>query len=162
MIYFLIIISFYLDGLCSMLFKTSLFFPLFTLVSLMLIYPYFKRYGNSFLKVCFLVGLLYDIVYTNMIFIHSFLFCILGYIVGFLYHMFNKNFWTLLFMNFIMIIIYQVLNFTLFLLSAKVQFSFQVLLNSIFYSILSNFLYIIILYGILRWLLKYKKIEIYH
>lgn len=162
MIYFLLIISFYLEGLCSILFKTSLFFPLFTLITLILVYPYFRKYGNSFLWTCFIIGFLYDIAYTNTIFVHAFLFFVLGYMTGLLYHFFDKNFWTLLFMNFVAIIGYQVLIFILFLLSGKVVFSLSLFLNSIFYSIISNVIYIVLLYGILLLLNKYKKIEISH
>ncbi len=162
MIYFLVVASFYLEGLCSVLFKTPLFFPLFTLVSLILIYPYFRKYDNSFLGTCLIMGILYDIAYTNMIFVHGFLFCILGYMVSLLYHFFDKNFWTLLLLNFIMITIYQIFNFVLFLLSRRITFSLSFFLNSVFYSVVSNLIYIIILYGILWMLNKYKKVEFYH
>lgn len=162
MIYFLIIFSFYLEGLCSMVFKSNLFLPLFSLLSLVLIYPYFRKYDNSFLKTCFVVGILYDIAYTNTIFVHAFLFCMLGYIISSLYHFFDKHFWTLLLMNFIVIISYQSFNFILFLLSRKITFSFLFFLNSIFYSVISNIIYVFILYGILSVLSKYKKIEFYH
>lgn len=162
MIYLLLIISFYLEGLCSMFFKTASFFPLFTLITLVFIYPYFRKYGNSFLKTCFIIGLLYDISYTNTVFVHAFLFCILGYVIDLLYHFFDKNFWMLLLMNFVVMIGYQILSFMLFLLSGRMSFSFSFFLNSIFNSITSNVIYIIILYGILWLLNKHKKIEFHH
>ena len=162
MIYILLIISFYLECLCSMLFRINFFLPLFPLVTLTLIYPYFRKYGNTFFKTCFLIGFLYDIAYTNTIFVHAFLFCLLGYIISLLYHFFDKNFWTLLLMNCIVMISYQIFNFILFLLSGKMIFSISLFLNSIFYSIISNVIYIIILYGLLWLLNKYKKIELYH
>ena len=61
MIYFLIIFSFYLEGLCSMLFKSNLFLPLFSLLSLVLIYPYFR-------KLVFYMILLIQIRFLYMLF----------------------------------------------------------------------------------------------
>lgn len=145
-----------------MLFKSSIFFPLFTLLSFVLTYPYFRKYGSSFFRTCLIIGVLYDIAYTDSIFVHAFLFCILGFFIPFLYHFFDKNFWTLLLMSLIVIIVYQMLHYGLFLLSGKVILSISIFTNSILYSVISNIIYVLILYGMLWLLRKYKLVEFYH
>lgn len=162
MISVFIIISFYLEGLCSMLFKTPFFFPLFTLLSLVLTYPCFRKYGSTFFKTCLIVGILYDVAYTDTILIHGFLFCVLGFFISLFYRLFDKNFWTILLFSFFIMGVYQIFYYVLFLLAGRVIFSFSMIFNSIVYSVMSNVLYVLILYGVLVLLHRYKRIEFYH
>ena len=83
MIILISIISFFLDGILShYILPNSLFLPLFTVVALVLIYPYFNNNNYRYFKYIALLGLLYDISYLDTLFLNFFIFIIIGFIVG--------------------------------------------------------------------------------
>jgi len=70
----LIFLSFLLEGFFTNLVSlNSIFIPLFTLTSLIMLYPFFDINNNShkYIIVAIVFGLLYDIVYTNSSFINT-------------------------------------------------------------------------------------------
>ena len=69
----ILLISFMLDSIVSNLVPLhSLFTPLFSLVSLIVVYPFFYGDKKKFLIYSGIYGFLYDIVYTNTIFVNTF------------------------------------------------------------------------------------------
>ena len=81
MIIFISLVSFFLDGVLSKYISpNSIFLPLFTIVSLVLIYPYFNNNNNRYFKYIAILGLLYDIAYMNMSFYNFFIFMLLVFI----------------------------------------------------------------------------------
>ena len=74
----IIIASLILDGLLSnflpfMVGNLSIFTPLFTVVSIIIIYPFFrKREKNKYLITLAMTGLIYDLLYTNLLLFLSF------------------------------------------------------------------------------------------
>ena len=68
MIVLIAMVSFFLDGILSRyILQDSLFLPLFTIVSLIIIYPYFNNDNFRYFRFISIIGLLYDITYLMSI-----------------------------------------------------------------------------------------------
>ncbi len=161
MILIVLIISFILDSIISNFISlSSIFFPLFTLMSLIIIYPYFNSYKNKFYLTCFTIGMLYDLIYTDTIVIHAFLFLLIGFIITKLNLVLSNNYVNVAIMGIISIVIYRLIAYGLLLITASVNFNIMHLFKSIYSSLILNILYVSILYIItdrISYRLKIKK-----
>lgn len=157
----ILIISFLLESLVTKLFlSNSILTPLFTLTSLVVIFPYFK-YEKDYFKLCLILGFLYDIAYTNTLFVHCILFFIIGYITKILNYYISNNYINNSLMLIINIIIYRFLYYVIFTLSNNYTFSLNNLFKGIYSSLLINIIYISIVYYIIeKSLFKNKKYKI--
>jgi len=141
------IISFLLDGVIShFLSSNSLFLPLFTIVSLVLIFPYFRNNRYRYLKYIAILGLLYDIAYANTIFFHFFIFMILGIIIILWFYFLSNTWYTNLWITIIIIITYRILTYLFFVLFQNLSFSFMSLFEGIYRSLLLNSIYCLLVY----------------
>jgi len=147
MIVLLSIISFVLDGIISSYIPSnSLFIPLFTIVSLVLIFPYFNNNYYRYFKYIALIGLLYDIVYLNSFFYNFFIFIILGFLISFLTYLLSNNWYINSFITIITIIFYRTITYLYLVLFKTLEFSFSALLEGIYSSLLLNIIYFIVAY----------------
>lgn len=139
--------SFLLDGILShFIARNSLFLPLFTIVSLILIFPYFRNNRYRYLKYIAILGLLYDIAYANTIFFHFFIFMILGIIIILWFYFLSNTWYTNLGISFIVIIVYRLITYLFFVLFQNMTFSFPSLIKGISSSLLLNMIYCLIMY----------------
>ena len=161
MIPVVIILSFILDSIVSNLISlNSLFMPLLTLMSLIIIYPYFNGNIKKFLITCFITGIFYDLIYTDTIIIHGFLFVIVGFIISKLNLIFSNNYLNVMIMAIICIIVYRVIAYGLLLITANTSFSIMLLLKSIYHSLILNLIYVSLVYIItdrISFIFKIKK-----
>jgi len=134
--YFIIFISFILDYFFNRnINQNSLFFPLFTLLSLVITCSY---------KTSFLIGFIYDIIFTNTLFFNSFIFLVIMYIVKKLYMSFSYNYLTRIIIGIFAIILYRIICYLLFTLFMIVPFDILSLLKGIYSSLIVNFVYLLI------------------
>lgn len=108
---------------------------LFTLVSLI----YLKKDKYYLLK-CALLGLIYDLFFTDIIILHFSLFLLLGLFINFL----NKHIKNKIFISIIIITIYQILLFILFNI---LRYKYMSIIE--FIHIFKNYYRINILYSII-------------
>ncbi len=165
MIYLIIVLtfSFLLEGIFSnMVSMTSLLIPLFTIVALVNIYPYFRKYDSLFFQICIGCGFCYDIIYTNTVCIHAVLFLGLGYFISFGYHFLSVKIWNVTLILLLSIVGYRIMSFGLLTITGFIPFDVVRLRESLISSFFSNFIFGILLYGILHLFRKWKKIELYH
>ena len=145
--YIVIIVSFILDSIISnSISLSSLFMPLCTLMSLIIAYPYFRGDIRKFLITCFVTGVFYDLIYTDTIIIHGFLFLMVGYIITKLNLVMSNNYLNVAIMAIICIVFYRFILYGLLLITANVSFSWLLLLKSIYHSLLLNIIYIVLIY----------------
>ena len=79
----ILIISFILDGIFSnFLPSNSIFNSLFTLVSLIIVYPYFNGNRHDYYKYAFILGLAYDLIYTDTVIFYAFVFLSVSFIIS--------------------------------------------------------------------------------
>jgi len=142
-----LIISFILDNLISNFIPlNSVLVPLFTIMSLIIIYPYFTNHKNKYLLACFIVGICYDLIYTNTIVIHGFLFLLLGFIITRMNLLLANNFINVVIMGIILIVVYRSLTYGLILITANASFDLFNLFRSIYSSLIMNIFFVSIAY----------------
>ena len=142
----MILISFLLDGILSIyLYKLI---PLFTLTSIV-IASYYKK-ADSLIKYTVLIGILYDVVYTNTIILNSIIFFFLSLLLIKLNKKFNKNYFNILFINTIIITLYLVVTYIILVLFNYLNFNIIYMTISILKSLIINNIYISFLYLIMH------------
>ena len=160
MIYIIIIFSFLFESIMSNIVNmNSLFVPLFTLVSLSLVYPYFKKKYNNFIIVCGIVGLLYDIIFTNSLFINTISFILLSFLIIYNYKLFKYNILFSNLFNIILIACYRFISYILLVIIGYTKFNFYNLINGIYTSLIINIIYGVIIYIIIKKLAKILNIR---
>lgn len=150
MVMITIIVSFLLESIISnfVLIDSLLWLPLFTLVSLVIVVPYFNRKEANYLKLCAITGLFYDIVFTDTLCFNMLLFVLLGIVISKVMSIINFNFISIVFFIPIIIIFYRILSYLIICFSGFLIFDWVHLGESIYSSLLINILYGVILYFI--------------
>ena len=162
----ILVISFLLDGNLSnflpyMVGDLSLFTPMLTIVSFVVIYPFFTKTIRKYLTICFVTGLVYDFMYTNLLFYNAILFLGLGALVLLLYRYIRLNWLSLLLFISLAIIGYEVMNVIVILIFQLVPMTFYRFLYKISHSLLLNLIYGEVLYLIISLIpKKYKRLTI--
>lgn len=158
MIVLISMISFFLDGILSRyILPNSLFLPLFTIVSLVIIYPYFNNDNFRYFKFIAIIGLLYDIAYFNTLFYNFFIFIALGFIIGLINYLLSNNIYTNILMTVVSITAYRIITFLITIIF-KTSYSLSELLQSIYSSLILNIIYCLIIYVITEIYSKKNKI----
>ena len=152
-----IFISLILDGILSNIIpmNTNFLIPLFSLVAVILIYPFFKKNNNNYLIATSIIGFIYDIVYTDTIGLNLIIFLAMGILTKYFYSILNINIINCLINLFLLIIFYRITTFIILYLSGYLNWSFSLLFKSIYSSIILNIGYCLISYYVLDWL-SYK------
>ena len=91
------IVSFFLDGILSnflpyMVGDLSLFTPMLTIVSFVVVYPFFIKKTKWYFVSCFFIGIFYDFMYTNLLFYNAILFLGIGCITLLLERFVRRNY----------------------------------------------------------------------
>ena len=145
-IWLILVISFILDNIFSMLIPINSFLlPLFTLMSLVIIYPFFKDKGRKYLSACFFTGMAYDLIYTDTILIHAFIFLMIGLLIINLNRLLSSNHVSVMFIGLVVVIFYRVIMYLFLVISNTVSFDLLGLLASIYNSLIANTIYILLL-----------------
>ena len=145
-----VVISFLLEGVFSNFVSINGFFvPLFTLTSLIIIYP-FSLEKEKYYKYAFITGLMYDLFYTDTIVFHAIIFCLIAYIVVKFNLVLSDNYINELIILILCILIYRTLTYSLLVLIGNLSFDIYDLLFSFIKSLSSNLIYGIILFFIIK------------
>lgn len=162
----IITLSLILDGILSNIFpytvnNLSLFTPLLTLISIYLIYPFYKKKENKYILTIFLTGIIYDLLYTNLIFYNAITFTIIGIISKYIYKHYEINYLNIIIQIILIVTIYESLNALIIIIFNLVPMSISRLFYKITHSLLLNIIYSELLLLIINILpSKYKKVNI--
>lgn len=140
----MIIISFLLDGLLS----NFLSFPLFTLTSL-IISSYYKQ-EETILKYSLIIGVIYDIIYTNTLILNALIFY---FIILFVLKIKQNNFKNMIIIYILSLLIYIIFTYFILVLFRYINFDIIYFLTAILKALIINIIYFLILYFI-----KHKKL----
>ena len=145
--YSILIFSLLVDGIISnflpyMVNDLSLFTPFFTLVSIIIVFPAFKKDIKKYLCVVTILGFLYDLFYTNLLFANAIYFLLIGLLVVLLNSKFELNWFT----NLIFIIILLCSYFLIYDLFIYIFNVVPLDIDAIIYQI-THYLLLNILYG---------------
>lgn len=153
----ILIVSFLLEGVISNFVSINGFMaPLFTLVSLIVIYPLFDDVSEYY-KYVFVTGLVYDLFYTDTIIFHAIIFCFMAFIITRMNLVLSDNYINFLIIMAICILIYRTFTYSLLVLVSSVSFSFIALILSILKSLIINLIYSAILFFVLKKVRKKSK-----
>ena len=162
----IIIVSLLLDGILSnflpyLYTNLSIFTPLFTLVSIFMIYPFFKKKEKTYFILIFIVGIIYDLFYTNLLFFNGVLFITIGLLIKYIYKTYEITPLRLILYIIILITSYEFLTSLVLLIYNVVEVTFYKVFYKIINSLLLNIIYGELIYSIIKIIPnKYKKISI--
>lgn len=162
----ILIISFILDGVLTNFLpygveNISLFTPLLTIVALVVIYNFFYHEEKNYYILSFIIGILYDLFYTNLLFLDGLLFLLIAFVITKIYKLVGFNYMWIALDILISIIIYECSFALVIVIFNLVPMSIYRLLYKIGHSIILNIIYGELLYFIIKLLpKKYKKVRI--
>lgn len=162
----IIAISLILDGILSnylpyLVNDLSLFTPLFTLVSISLLYPYYRKKEKYFYIMIFITGFVYDLFYTNLLFVNGLLFLLIAYISKLIYRNYEIDYLKLIIYIALVVVVYETTTVLIILVFNLVPVTLTKLLYKISHSLILNIIYGELIYFILNILpKKYKKISL--
>lgn len=140
-----LIISFLLDGILSNFIGiNSLFYPLFSLVSFIIIFPYFNN-EFDFYKSSFILGILYDLIYTDTFIFYGVVFLMISFIISKVSSIINDNCISLIIITIITITLFRSISYLFIVLTGNMPFSFDILFKSVYSSLIINIIYTLIL-----------------
>ena len=158
LVYIFSFISILLESALSIYLK-GIYLPLFSVVCLVLIYPFFNNDNKKFLMYASSFGLFYDIVMTDTLFLNFFVFFLVGIIIIFINEKVTNNFVIVVVMSAIAIFFYRLITMIILFLVGYMYFDFNVLFLSIKESLVSNLIYAFVCYLILDYISKRFKIN---
>lgn len=139
----------------------SLFTPLLSVISIFLIYPFFRKEEKKYLINVFIYGLIYDLFYTNLLFWNSCIFLIIGLLTIFIYKNYEISFLKIIIPIIVIITSYELLNASIIWIFHLVPITFTKVIYKITHTLLLNIIYAEIIYLLLKIIpKKYKKISI--
>lgn len=148
-IFIVTIFSFIFEYLVNLFSFNSIFVGLIIFTSMILLQPYFKKNKGLYFLYCFLVGFFYDFIYTGIYFMDAGLFLLIGVCVDFINEITPNNLILSLLELVVFICLYRILSFMFLYINDAIIFDLNILLKSIYSSILINVFYGFILYIIL-------------
>lgn len=145
----------YLEG------DLSLFTPMFTLISLFLIYPLLKKDLTKYFIIALVLGIIYDLFFTNLLFFNGLLFLGIAYIIHILYKYLEINFINIILEIIIIITIYELLTVLSIILFNLVPITLPKVIYKISHSLIINIIYAELIYLIINLLpKKYRRLSI--
>ena len=162
----IIVISLLFDGLLTnylpyLVNDISYFTPLFTVVSIFIIYPFYRKNNKKYFITIFLLGFIYDLFYTNLLFYNAVIFLIIGIISRFINKNFETSFLKLIIYTVIIVVLYESISAGILFVFNIVPISFDKLFYKISHSLLLNIIYMETIYIVIKIIpKKYKEISI--
>ena len=159
----IIIISILLDGILTNILpytvnNLSLFTPMFTILIPIIIYPFYIKEEKKYLITLIIIGIIYDLFYTNLLFYDAIVLFIFGLIMIKLYKNIGYNYIKVLIYSILGIILYELFNAIIILIFNLVPITPYKVFYKISHSLLLNIIYISIIYIIIKKMpKKYKK-----
>ena len=150
MIYIVLVFSFLLESVMSNIVPINSFLtPLFTLVSLSLIYPYFNKNNLKFIVISSVAGLFYDLIFTSFPFINTISFLLISLLIILNYKIIKYSLFSSSIFVVILITIYRLISYFMLVLINYNSFSMSVLVSGILDSMIINIIYNFIMYIII-------------
>ena len=158
-----IIISFILDSLISNLLPFNLVNPsyfktIYSIISLVIIYNYFDN-KTKYLSILIILGIFFDIVYTNTFILNVVIFLIIYIILSSLDYLIPNNIITINIKSITCISSYHILTYIILLLSNYNNYSIKLLGLILIRSIIMTIIYTTISYLIINKIYDNKRIK---
>ena len=161
----ILIISFLSEGLFSNYLSSTfnnlnMFSTLYTLIALVVIYPYFHNEKKYYILLI-VFGILMDVVYINTFMMNLMLFLIISFLIKFLNFILPENILMVNIMSISSVITYHILSFLILKIINYNTYPLSMLLDICINSILMTIIYTSILYFLSKYLFtKFDKKQI--
>ena len=157
--YIIIVVSFIFDLIFSnflpyMEGDLSFFTPLITIISIFLIVEFFDKEDRKYYITCFVTGILYDLFFTDLLFLNGFLFLGLGFISKFIYKNEKVDYIRLIFYLILIVCLYEGSVAFLITIFNIVPVSIDKVIYKISHSLILNLIYGEILFFVINMLPK--------
>ena len=162
----IVIISILLDGLFSNILPyapntLSLFTPMLTVTSLILIYQLNIKKEQIYYITAVVTGLIYDLLYTNLLFYNAIIFLALAVAIKYMHKYLETNYLSMAIYTIITITLYEALTAIILVVFNLIPITVGALFYKIIHSLLLNVIYVEIVFLIIKLLpKKYKKVSI--
>lgn len=148
------IISFLLDGLLSNYMSINIIDPsyfrtIYSIISLVIIYNYFDN-NTKYLKILLILGIIFDIVYTNTFLLNVVIFLIIYLVIKKINIFIPNNIFTINLKCLLLITIYHFLSYIILLLANYQNYSIKLLLLILSRSVIMTIIYTTISYLLLK------------
>lgn len=150
----IIISSFILDIILSnvlpfMKGDLSIFTSLFVPITIYLIYPFYKNQELKYYIESFIIGIIYDLIFTNLLFFDGVIFLIISLVSVKIYKNFIVDKYKNIMYVFLIVILYEFLVASIFLIFNLVPICFYDFVYKISHTLLINVVYGFLLYEII-------------
>lgn len=159
----IVTISLILDGVLTNFLSygvdhLTLFTPLTTLISIISIYPFFYHNEKKYYIISFIIGMIYDLFYTNLLFVDGLIFLFIAYFFSKMHKLTGLNSLWIAVYSLVIIVVYEVLVCFIILGFNLVPISIERVVYKILHSLILNIIYAELVYIITKFLpKKYKK-----
>lgn len=158
-----VIISFFLDGIISNLIPFNLVDPswlktIYSVISLVIIYNYFDN-QKKYLSLVIILGIFFDIVYTNTFVLNVIVFLIIYLILSKLDYTITTNIFTINLKSIVCISSYHILTYIILLLANYNNYSIKLLGLILVRSIIMTVIYTTISYLLMNKIYDNKRIK---
>ena len=148
------LISFLLDGVFSLVVNdNSLFLSLFSLMCLIVIYPYMKC-NNHIFYYSIVIGLFFDIAYTQTLFLNTVIFFLMAILIYYYFKYLPYNIINIILLSLVTIILFRLVTYVFFVIFEDNIFNMRLLFRSIYTSIISNIVYVLFMNYLCKIILK--------
>ena len=140
-----VLFSFLLEGFMSNIFASSLtdvsyFTTIYTVISFVVIYPYFYNKKKYYILLI-IFGILFDALYTSTFIVNVFIFLRIGFVIYLLNNILSDNIFMINIISIIAIITYHLLSFIILSIAGYANYSFLLLGRIIVHSIIMTIIY---------------------
>ncbi|MBQ2872451.1 MAG: hypothetical protein IJE89_00410 [Bacilli bacterium] len=158
-----VIISFLLDGIISNIIPFNLVDPsffktIYSVISLVIIYNYFDN-KKKYLSILIILGILFDIIYTNTFILNIIVFITIYIILSNLDYVIPNNIITINIKSIICISLYHILTYIILLLANYNSYSIKLLFIILLRSLIMTIIYTTISYLIMNKIYDNKKVK---
>lgn len=149
-----VLFSFLLEGFMSNIFASSLtdvsyFTTIYTVISFVVIYPYFYNKKKYYILLI-IFGILFDALYTSTFIVNVFIFLGIGFVIYLLNNILSDNIFMINIISIIAIITYHLLSFIILSIAGYANYSFLLLGRIIVHSIIMTIIYTSLSYLIIK------------
>lgn len=164
--FIIIIVSLIFDGILTnylpfLVNDLSYFTPLLTLTSIFIIYPFYHKNIKKYFITVFIIGIIYDLFYTNLLFFNAVLFTFIGIISMLIQKNFESGPIKLIIYTIILISSYELVQGLILYIYNLFPITLSKVIYKIEHSLIINIIYVEIICFIIKYIPnKYKKISI--
>ena len=149
-----VLFSFLLEGFMSNIFASALtdvsyFTTIYTVISFVVIYPYFYNKKKYYILLI-IFGILFDALYTSTFIVNVVIFLGIGFVIYLLNNILSDNIFMINIISIIAIITYHLLSFIILSIAGYANYSFLLLGRIIVHSIIMTIIYTSLSYLIIK------------